>query len=57
MKEEELKIRALQDEKRDLLNSFAELGKFSGKKRREKEERLNEINEEIERIRNDINNV
>lgn len=57
LKEEESRIRALQDEKRDILNSFADLGRFSGKKRKEKEYRLSQINEEIERIKNDISNI
>lgn len=44
------KIKALQDEKRVIMNSFRDLGMFAGKKRAELEKKLNEVNGEIERI-------
>ena len=47
---EEEKLRTLQDEKRVIMNSFSDLGIFSGKKRAELEHRLRTINDEIEKL-------
>lgn len=59
LKEDEVRLQmlqTLQDEKREILKSFADLGRFSGRKRREKEMRLGEIDEEIEKLKAYINN-
>ncbi len=57
--ETEEKIKALQDEKRTIMNSFMDLGFFSGKKRRELEFKLKAVNDEIEKLEEDIraNNI
>ncbi len=50
MDEKEVKLKALQDEKREIINCFAKLGVFGGGKRKKLESRLSEINDEVERL-------
>ena len=50
MDEKEVKLKALQDEKREIINRFAELGVFDGGKRKKLKSRLSEIDDEVERL-------
>ena len=50
MAEKEAKLKALQDEKREIINCFAKLGVFGGGKRKKLESRLSDINDEVERL-------
>ena len=52
--EKELKMKELQDEKREIINSFAKLGIFGGGKKKKLEGRLSEINCEIERLQKEL---
>lgn len=53
--EETRKLNALRDEKRDIVKRFRDLGPFSKKKKDALAWRLNEVNDEIERVENIIN--
>lgn len=50
MDEKEVKLKALQDEKREIINCFAKLGVFGGGKRKKLESRLSVINAEVEKL-------
>lgn len=52
VKEVEEQRRALEDERRVIMNSFQDLGVFAKKKRAELERRLKEVNEKIEKFNN-----
>lgn len=52
--EKELKMKELQDEKREIINSFAKLGVFGGRKKKKLEGRLSEINIEMERLQREL---
>ena len=51
---QEEKLSTLIDEKRDIMNSFQDLGIFAVRKRAELESQLRQINEEIEKFENEI---
>ena len=54
IEEKPRKLNALQDEKRELVKSFSELGFFDGKKKRKLESRLSAINAEVEKLQREL---
>ncbi len=54
IKKDELRLNDLNDEKREIMKKFAGLGRFSGKKRKELEYRLEQIRDEMEKIENEM---
>lgn len=54
IKKDELRLNDLNDEKREIMKKFADLGRFSGKKRKELEYRLEQIRDEMEKIENEM---